>query len=188
MYFRIWTNPKKWFYLGCKRTGVFGTGCDIMCPAACTDNACHILSGTCLDCEQGVYGSYCNLSCPINCKDNICHMQTGSCFTCMPGWTGMYCKTSKNTTWKHFNNWSASLLSFTHFLNYDILLVGYLAKFDRISHKHKVLIVLYTSISEMLVQILFNRKKNVYVYLNFMFLYLRWLSLLLNCIDWIEWL
>lgn len=104
MYFRIWTNPKKLFYLGCKWAGVFGTGCDIMCPAACKDNACHILSGTCLDCEQGVYGSYCNLSCPTNCKDNICHMQNGSCFTCMPGWTGMYCKTSKNTTWKHVNN------------------------------------------------------------------------------------
>lgn len=81
---------------GCKRSGVYGTDCDVPCHATCKNNTCHILSGACLECEPGVYGSYCNLSCPTNCKDSICHVQNGTCLTCKPGWTGMYCRTSKN--------------------------------------------------------------------------------------------
>lgn len=83
------------FYLGCKKSSVYGTKCNIPCPVACKYKICHILSGTCLDCEHGVYGSYCNLSCPTNCKDKSCHAQNGTCFTCEPGFTGLHCTTSK---------------------------------------------------------------------------------------------
>lgn len=84
-----------WLYLGCKQSGVFGTECDIPCPASCKNSTCHILKGTCFDREHGVYGSYCNLLCPANCKENRCHKHNGTCFTCEPGFTGLFCTTSK---------------------------------------------------------------------------------------------
>lgn len=82
------------FKIGCKKPGVYGTTCDIPCPFACKNNACHIQSGVCFECEPGVHGSYCNLSCTTNCKDNTCHNQNGICFLCKPGWIGIYCQTS----------------------------------------------------------------------------------------------
>eukprot|EP00105_Crassostrea_gigas_P036086 XP_019920234.1 PREDICTED: uncharacterized protein LOC109617834 [Crassostrea gigas] len=70
---------------GCKQLGVYGSKCDIPCPVKCKGSTCHILRGTCFDCENGVYGGYCNLSCPNSCKDNICNMQSGACLECEHG-------------------------------------------------------------------------------------------------------
>lgn len=81
---------------GCKQSGVYVTECNIPCPAACKNKACHIQNGACLYCEHGIYGINCNMSCPDNCQNNKCHVQNGTCLTCKPGWTGMYCKTSKS--------------------------------------------------------------------------------------------
>lgn len=82
--------------IGCKHSYVYGTACDIPCPAACKGTTCHIQSGACRECEHGVYGNFCNFSCPTNCEHNVCHKQNGTCLICKPGWTGIYCNTSKN--------------------------------------------------------------------------------------------
>lgn len=83
------------FYIGCRKSDVYGNKCDTQCPAACKDSICNIQNGSCFECKHGQYGGYCNISCPINCKDNACQILNGTCFTCKPGWTGMFCERSK---------------------------------------------------------------------------------------------
>lgn len=85
------------FSIGCKRSGVYGFGCNIQCPTTCKDKTCHIEHGACFECQHGVFGSDCNIPCPVNCKNKTCHIQNGTCFGCEPGWTGMSCNTSMAT-------------------------------------------------------------------------------------------
>ena len=48
------------FYTGCQTSGVYGDSCQKQCPINCRNNACHIKTGTCFDCEPGWKGATCN--------------------------------------------------------------------------------------------------------------------------------
>lgn len=47
---------------GCKKHGVYGSGCDKPCPDNCEYNLCHIQSGCCFACASGWTGTSCNTS------------------------------------------------------------------------------------------------------------------------------
>lgn len=50
------------FHIGCYKRSVYGSNCDIPCPANCKSNTCHIEHGTCFICKLGWTGPSCNLS------------------------------------------------------------------------------------------------------------------------------
>uniref|UniRef100_A0A8W8NS93 EGF-like domain-containing protein n=1 Tax=Magallana gigas TaxID=29159 RepID=A0A8W8NS93_MAGGI len=91
---------------GCNNASVYGSNCDIPCPANCKDNTCHIQSGACslckpgwtgvicnTKCREGWYGINCSQQCSGHCRDDTpCNHVTGQCENkCAAGWTGLHC-------------------------------------------------------------------------------------------------
>lgn len=90
---------------GCNNASVYGSNCDIPCPANCKDSTCHIESGACSLCKPGWTGVKCNTSkmgprFPVIVKYYFNYMKTfykdlqmHSFFTpdCREGWYGVNC-------------------------------------------------------------------------------------------------
>lgn len=49
-------------YLGCNKSGVYGSNCDKSCSLNCKDHRCHILHGNCYSCKPGWTGNLCDTS------------------------------------------------------------------------------------------------------------------------------
>uniref|UniRef100_K1QTK7 Multiple epidermal growth factor-like domains 10 n=1 Tax=Magallana gigas TaxID=29159 RepID=K1QTK7_MAGGI len=96
---------------GRNTTCIYGSNCDIPCPASCKDNICQEQNGNCYDCKPGWLGSFCNTTCGTgwygvncsqpcvgHCRDGItCNHVTGLCDRgCNAGWTGYMCNKECN--------------------------------------------------------------------------------------------
>lgn len=47
--------------IGCEKSGLYGSNCEIPCPSNCRDSSCHIQNGTCIQCKPGWLGLYCDI-------------------------------------------------------------------------------------------------------------------------------
>uniref|UniRef100_A0A8B8BQD7 Multiple epidermal growth factor-like domains protein 11 n=1 Tax=Crassostrea virginica TaxID=6565 RepID=A0A8B8BQD7_CRAVI len=100
---------------GCRKPGVYGSNCNILCPKYCRYRTCHIQNGTCFGCEAGYTGTVCATECPDewygfdckqqcsgHCRDNDpCNKANGTCDGgCAAGWIGSFCeKECRNGTY-----------------------------------------------------------------------------------------
>ncbi|XP_078327505.1 receptor-type tyrosine-protein phosphatase epsilon-like [Crassostrea virginica] len=114
---------------GCEKNGVYGNGCNKLCPDNCTNNTCDIQNGTCFscapgwsgptcssECKNGTYGYNCANNCSGHClNDSPCNKKTGYCDRgCTPGYYQKTCSEEcKNGTYGYncANNCSGHCLN-----------------------------------------------------------------------------